>query len=180
MCVLGSRQMGVWVANMIIRSVSIIGSFKQHNESIQLVCATLRSAGIAVTSPVGSTIVQKGIDFVRFPCDPPDWSNPAVQSRALQRIFSADLVYVVAPAGYVGKTTCYEIGRVLQRRQPIYFSAQPLDLPLHVPTSFVFDEVELLRRVSDPSWEPIWLFELDGDHASGLERDLIKGMLRNE
>ncbi|WP_045226969.1 hypothetical protein [Methyloterricola oryzae] len=162
------------------RSIAIIGSFKQHNESVQRICAALRSAGITVTSPLGTQIVQEGIDFVRFATDPTDWADSAVQSLALHRIFAANLVYVVSPDGYVGKTTCYEIGRVLQRQQPIYFSALPVDLPVHIPPSFVLNEGELLDRLGDPSWTPSWLFEFDGAQTSAIERALIKDALRNE
>ena len=165
---------------MAANSVAIIGSFKQHNDAIQRVCAALRSAGICVTSPRGAQIVQEGIDFVRFPTDPTGWTDSAVQSLALHRIFAANLVYVVAPAGYVGKTTCYEIGRALQRKQPIYFSAPPVDLPVHIPSRFVIDASGLLAHLCDTTWQPEWLFDLDGTQTGELERALINEALRDE
>lgn len=162
------------------RSVAVIGSFKQHNESVQRVCADLRASGFIVTSPRGADIVEEGIDFVRFRSDPADWPDSAVQSLALHRIFSAELVYVVAPSGYVGKTTCYEIGRVIQRRQPIYFSAQPVDLPLQVPPMFILDQAALVKMLNDAAWQPVWLYEHDNHHLAELERDLIQEVLRSE
>lgn len=164
---------------MAPRSVAIIGSFKQYNDAVQRVCATLRSAGVTVTSPRGAHITQQGINFVRFSTDATDWTDAAIQSLALHRIFAANLVYVVAPNGYVGKTTCYEIGRILQRKQPIYFSARPIDLPLHVPPSFILREEEFLERLHDPVWKPCWLFECDANQTSELERDLLKEMFRD-
>ena len=162
------------------RSVAVIGSFKQHNASVQKVCADLRASGVTVKSPKGIDIVQKGIDFVRFHSDPADWPDSAVQSLALHRIFAADLVYVVAPTGYVGKTTCYEIGRVVQRGQPIYFSAQPVDLPLRVPPMFILDHAALVHLLNDSSWLPTLLYEHENDRIAELERDLIQEVLRNE
>lgn len=161
-------------------SVAVIGSFKQHNEHVQQVCAKLRSAGIAVTSPQGVDVLEAGIDFVRFSTDNANWSDPAIQSLAMHRILRASLVYVVTPSGYIGRTTCYEVGRVVQLKRPIYFSEHPIDLPLHVPQAFVLDESELIQRITDSSWTPCWLFEHDHDHASVLERELITGALRDD
>lgn len=162
------------------RSVAVIGSFKQHNAHVQQVCLALRAAGVRVTSPRGTELVKEGVDFVRFHSDNPDWSDPAVQSLALHRILAADLAYVVAPGGYIGRTTCYEVGRIIQSRRPIYFSEMPLDLPLRVPEQHVLDSTALLCRVTDASWRPCWLYEIDHDHASALERDLLEGKLRDE
>lgn len=162
------------------RSVAVIGSFKQHNAQVQQVCRDLRAAGIRVISPRGDSLVKEGINFVRFHSDNPEWSDPAVQSLALHRILAADLVYVVVPGGYIGRTTCYEVGRVVQSRQPIYFSEMPLDLPLRVPEQHVLDIATLLSRVTDASWRPNWLHESDQDHASTLERDLLEGKFRDD
>ena len=162
------------------RTIAIIGSFKQHNLQIQRLCASLRASGVTVTSPQGVGVIQEGVEFVRFHTDNPGWSDPAVQSLAVHRILRAELVYVVLPNGYIGKTTCYEVGRVIQAGLPIYFSHQPLDLPLHVPTNFIFDETTLLANLTDPKWNPDWLFVNDSDHASELERELIAGTPRND
>jgi len=162
------------------RSVAVIGSFKQHNEHVQQACAALRSAGIRVTSPQGVDLVQQGVDFVRFPTDDVNWSDSAVQSLALQRIFQADLVYVVLPNGYIGRTTCYEVGRIIQVKRPIFFSERPLDLPLHLPEHCIVDVPALIHKLTDTSWQPTWLFENDADQASALERELIEGNARDD
>lgn len=162
------------------RSVAIIGSFKQHNDEVQRVCTALRDAGIRITSPRGDELVKPGIDFVRFHTDNPRWSDPAIQCLALHRILKADLVYVVVPGGYIGRTTCYEVGRIIQSRRPIYFSEMPLDLPLRVPEQYILDMVALVARVADNAWYPSWLFENDLDHTSALERDLMEGRFRDE
>lgn len=162
------------------RSIAIVGSFKQHNRLVQEACAAFRSAGIRVTSPLGQELLMDGLDFVRFDSDNATWSDSAIQSLALHRILGADLVYVVAPAGYIGKTTCYEVGRIVQRRQPLYFSSQPLDLPLSVPESFILEQNALLQCLKDEHWQPTWLFASNTDLVSTLERGLIEGKLRDE
>jgi hypothetical protein len=162
------------------RTVAVIGSFKQHNISVQAVCAELRGAAIEVTSPVGKDLLQEGIDFVRFESDPKTWDDASIQSLALHRIFRAELVYVVLPGGYIGRTTCYEVGRVIQRKQPIYFSDRPLDLPLFVPDDHIVSPAELSSYLQNPGWTAEWLYQSPVDRAEILECELVAGKFRNE
>ena len=162
------------------RSIAVIGSFKQYNAQIQILCAKFRGAGLFVTSPQGTEVIEQGINFVRFHSDRAESSDAAVQSLALHRILRSDLVYVFVPEGYIGKTTCYEVGRVLQSGIPIYFSQQPLDLPVHVPESFVMNAEILLSRLGDPAWHPEWLYATHDDEVGQLERQLRAGVLRND
>lgn len=162
------------------RKIAVIGSFRQHNTQIQLVCSLLRSAGAIVTSPISCEVLEEGVDFVRFTTDSSDWSDAAIQSLALHRILRAELVYVVAPMGYIGRTTCYEIGRIIQLQKPIYFSERPMDLPIRIPDDFIFDERTLLERLNNVCWRPSWLHAIDVDNASTLERELASQKYRNE
>jgi hypothetical protein len=162
------------------RVVAVIGSFRRHLPEIQEACSALRTKGFDVTSPKGTEVIEGGVLFVRFESDNPDLSDPAIQSLALHRIFRADAVYVLAPSGYVGRTTCYEVGRLIQARKTLYFSAQPKDLPIIVPEHFIVDVQELIRRLSDIDWQPTWLFETSEDTAAPLERELIAGRLRDD
>ncbi|GAB1511728.1 hypothetical protein JCM33774_37700 [Actinophytocola sp. KF-1] len=92
------------------RTVAIIGSFRQHYPDVLVAWLEFRDAGWEVTSPLGSQVIEEGIPFVRFRTDEPAWDDPTVQTAALHRILRACLTYVVAPGGYVGRTTCYELG----------------------------------------------------------------------
>jgi len=107
-----------------ISTVAIIGSFRQHYARVQDAWVALSSLGLTVTSPKGTPIREQGIPFVRFMSDPEKWPDDKVQTVALHRIFRAQFVYVVAPEGYVGRTTCYEIGRAIQAQRPIYFERE--------------------------------------------------------
>lgn len=164
----------------LARSVAVIGSFRQHNSEVQQVCIALRAAGIEVTSPQGSQIIEDGIPFVRFSSDNEDWSDPEIQSLAMHRILRAGAVYVVAPFGYIGRTTCYEVGRIIQYRRPIYFSSHPLDLPVQVPSEFIISITDLVEKIKNPAWKPLWLYENDHSNVAALERELLGGNLRNE
>jgi hypothetical protein len=165
---------------MPIGSIAVIGSFRQHNAYIQQVCTTIRTAGFIVTSPQGSEIIEDGIPFVRFTSDLAGFCDAAIQSQALHRILRADLVYVVAPDGYVGRTTCYEVGRIIQSRKPIYFSAQPIDLPLIVPESYVANVDDLVGCLRRSDWQPSWLYQHYAEHVGILERELLDGKFRHD
>jgi hypothetical protein len=157
--------------NSRLQSIAIIGSFKQHYQKVCAAIEVFRAAGWLVTSPAGSDIIKPGIEFVRFATDPEHFDDPSVQSLTMKNIFRADLTYVVAPDGYVGRTTCYEIGRIIQARRSIYFSNLPRDLPLCVPPAFVMSP-EMLVRSLGPGQGPKWLFE-DGQ---GLLYDTERGL----
>lgn len=135
------------------RTVSIVGSFRRHYQEVLAAWTEFRDAGWIVTSPLGSPIIKHGIPFVRFRTDEPTWDDSSVQTAALHRILRAQLTYVVAPGGYVGRTTCYELGRILQAGQPVYFGAQPSDLPLAVPAAHVLTPGQVVNRfaVRSPS-----------------------------
>ncbi len=156
-------------------SVAIIGSFKTV-ERYQAVLASIeafRAEGWTVTSPAGSAVLEAGIDFVRFETDHPDMSDAEVQSVTLERIMSADIVYVTAPDGYIGRTTCYEIGRLVQARRPVFFSMKPEDLPILVASRFIA-EASVVAREYKGRHAPT-LFEDGEDGSSVVERRLTHG-----
>jgi hypothetical protein len=150
-----------------VPSVAIIGSFRQYYVDVLAAIAAFRQAGWAVASPAGTDIVNPDIDFVRFTTDANHLDDAQVQTVTLDKIFSADLTYVVAPDGYVGRTTCYEIGRLVQAKRPVYFSSIPRDLPLHVPSQFVLSAEQLIRSLAGNK-RPRWLF----DGGEGLLYDI--------
>jgi len=159
-------------ARMPNRSVAIIGSFRQHYDQVLSAWTDFRSAGWNVTSPKGTPIVEPGIPFVRFESDYPEWDDGIVQTVALHRILRADLTYVVAPDGYVGRTTCYEIGRVIQANRPLYISCQPVDLPLIIPDLHIVSPTVLTARLRT---EPEPLFSSTRTEYALWERQLIVG-----
>ena len=161
-----NRQMGA-----IQPSVAIIGSFRQHYNSVMEAWTAFASKGISVTSPKGAPVLQERIRFVRFETDNPDFDDPHVQSLALHRIMRADVVLVVAPGGYVGRTTCYEIGRVIQALRPLYFTEPPDDVPIRVDPDHIVTSPELASRLSAGDWTPQPLVLLTP--AGRLERSLL-------
>jgi hypothetical protein len=128
-------------------SVSVIGSFRKHYPEVVIAVRELGALGITVRSPADSRIVNPGSDYVRFETDSPESSDQRIQAATMEKILNSDLVYVVAPAGYIGRTTCYELGRVHERSIPIYFSALPQDLPIEVPPDSVLSAHDLGQKI---------------------------------
>jgi len=158
-----------------IRTVAIIGSFRQHYDGVCRAWRLFTDLGLEVTSPKGAPIIKIGIPFVRFTSDREKWTDPMVQTVALHRILRAEFVYVVAPRGYVGRTTCYEVGRIIQAQRPLYLSQQPADLPIKVPAGHILSlrEIAKLLRAGKFRPQPMY-FAAKGRHLA-LERELLLG-----
>ncbi|AQW56128.1 hypothetical protein ACIQPP_39025 [Streptomyces violaceusniger] len=113
--------------------------------------------GLVVKSPPICRIVNHGHDFVRCESDPPESSDHDLQAATLEKIFASDLVYVVNPGGYIGRTTAYELGCVHERGMAVYYAEPPKDLPIAVPERTVVDARHLVEIIaeSDPGPAPV-------------------------
>lgn len=129
-------------------TVAVIGSFRKHYPEVVAAVNALKAAGVAVSSPPVSRITNQGEPYVRFAVDSPQVSDKDIQLATMQKILDADFVYVVAPRGYIGRTTCYELGRAQQKGIPVYFSEVPLDLPIDIPSSSVCTPDELRAKIA--------------------------------
>jgi hypothetical protein len=163
-----------------VKTVAVIGSFRQFYQPICDAWRQFSELGIEVTSPKGAPIVEEGIPFVRFESDPHKWDDPMVQTVALHRILRADFVFVVAPDGYVGRTTCYEIGRIIQASRPLYFSEVPKDLPIHVPSENIRTTSEVVELIRANQFEPTALFATPQNQQHRLELDLVNGVYKHD
>lgn len=154
--------------------VAVIGSFKQFYREVLTVRHVFEGAGLEVTSPSGKPIIEEGVDFVRFTSDDATADDHLVQTRTLALILGSDVVYVVCPGGYIGRTTCYEVGRVRQAEVPLYFSEHPRDLPILVPESRILSADSLATRVlagNLPPWD-----HRGSDEAAQIERSLLRSL----
>jgi hypothetical protein len=129
-------------------SVSVIGSFRKYYGEVAKAVKEFEDCGIFVKSPPLSVVVNPGAEFPRFESDDPGMSNRKIQELTMEKILTSDIVYVVAPRGYVGRTTCYEIGMIRERGVPLYFSDRPIDLPIHVSSDMVLSARDLANTVS--------------------------------
>ena len=159
-------------------TIGIIGSFRQHYDQVLYTWNIFTQYGIPVITPKGTTIIEKDIPFVRFVSDNPTYDDFAVQSLTLHRLMSTYVVYVVAPGGYVGRTTSYEIGRLLQAQKPLYFSNQPADLPIQVSTDNILTPEELAKKMLQSEWKPSLAFNETNNLHHELELNLVNGNYR--
>ncbi|MEU6745339.1 NUDIX hydrolase [Spirillospora sp. NPDC046719] len=139
---------------MIRPSVSLIGSFRQHYPQVLAAAQLFADAGITVKSPPMSRPTDHGRQFVRFASDSPSCSDHAIQAATLEKIFSSDLVYVVNPGGYIGRTTAYELGRIHERGLAVFYAEPPCDLPIDVPEGTVVSAGDLAAAVGGGGRRP--------------------------
>ncbi|MFI0542265.1 NUDIX hydrolase [Streptomyces sp. WSLK1-3] len=129
-------------------SVALIGSFRQHYPEVLAAAEVFMDGGLTVKTPPMSRIINHGHEFVRFASDPPESSDHDIQAATLEKIFTSDLVYVVNPGGYVGRTTAYELGRAHERGLPVYYAEPPKDLPIDIAEGTVVDPRRLVRIIA--------------------------------
>ncbi|MEU9135774.1 hypothetical protein AB0D33_07345 [Streptomyces sp. NPDC048404] len=136
-------------------SISLLGSFRRHYPEVLLAAQFFQESGMEVLSPSISSVLDTSVEFVRFASDASDATDHEIQLRTLRSILSSDLVYVVAPGGYIGRTTCYEIGRVHERGIPTFFSEYPKDLPIVVRPESVVKPSSLAKEIEELGRVPV-------------------------
>ena len=131
----------------MIKSIAIIGSFQKYYEDVVGLISFFTNNGLRVTSPYKSRIDEKRRGFVIFEADDKSLTDIDIQNDTLRKIFLSEAVYVYNPEGYVGKTTCYEIGILMCKRKPLYFFEYPEDLPVPVSKEHVLTPQEFVNEV---------------------------------
>ncbi|MFI5712027.1 NUDIX domain-containing protein [Kribbella sp. NPDC051620] len=136
-------------------TVALIGSFRKHYDEVVEAARSLSTAGATITSPPILPIRDLGENFVRFESDPHSALDHQIQEATLEKIFRSDVVYVVNPGGYIGRTTAYELGRIRERGMAVFFAEEPKDLPIEIPDGAVLSADSLARVVLDCSVDAI-------------------------
>lgn len=126
------------------QSVAIIGSFQKFYTEVTELISLFSNRGLIVTSPYKSKIVEtrsvvNGSGFVIFDADDKAQTDVEIQLDTLRKILKADAVYVYNPMGYVGRTTCFEIGVLISKNKPLYYFAPPTDLPVPLSPKQILD-----------------------------------------
>lgn len=134
-----------------LMKISIIGSFRKYYENIKELIVLLKKNDIEVMSPKFSVITHSKDDFVIFASDNMDFSPAEIQTETLNRILKSDIVYVYNPNGYVGRTTCYEIGIIRTTSIPLLFLENPKDLPIMVCNTDIMKPPKLIYMLLNDS-----------------------------
>jgi hypothetical protein len=127
---------------------SIIGSFRKYYDNVVELIDFFNKENIDVLSPKKSVILDPNQEFVLFHSDNPNHNDNEIQLIALNRILNSDFVFVCNPNGYIGKTTAYEIGRIIERKIPLYFQEIPLDIPIYLPDEAVISKEDLIVKLN--------------------------------
>lgn len=152
--------------------VSIIGSFRKYYEEIKQLIILLKKNNLDVLSPKVSEIASSIDDFVLFASDDPKYTPDEIQADTLNRILKSDIVYVYNPEGYVGRTTCYEIGVIRTTTIPLIFLDKPKDLPIMVSSSEIMKPTKLVYTLSvEKKFENV-------DSRIVIEKNKIKSEMR--
>ncbi len=117
--------------------ITIIGSFRKYYEEICNLINQFEKSGIQVMSPKKSFIIDNIDGFVILNSDEKNQQPFIIQEHVFENIKNSDVVYVWNPEGYLGNSTCYEIGKIMGMGKPILFKERPKDLPINVENSMI-------------------------------------------
>ena len=112
--------------------------------AVQEVVEQFIDLGALVLSPADPRIVDQFGDFVFVASDHVRRIR-TVQERHLAAIGASDLLWLVAPEGYVGQSAAMELGYAAARGIPVYSDEVPTDLTLRQWVTFVSAPSEALR-----------------------------------
>lgn len=152
----------------------IIGSFRKYYSDILEIIKMFEENGHVILSPKYSNIMKEEDGFVILYSDNPQYTHIDIQTLVFHRAFRSDFIYIWNPEGYIGKTTCYEIGRLTERKIPLYYKEQPIDVPIYVPIGSVISVEELIDYIKKN--EKLPPYKLD---RNSITRELIKDLDNN-
>ena len=125
-------------------NITIIGSFRRYYNDICDLIDVLNENNINVLSPKKSFIVDDIDGFVMLDTDKRDQKPYIIQEHVFDNIGKSHMVYVWNPEGYLGNSTCYEIGKIKSMEKVLIFKEYPKDLPIEIKDNMVKDVKELI------------------------------------
>ncbi len=128
--------------------VTVSGSFRKAMSDIQRAVAELTDLGGRVLSPSDPRVVDSFGDFL-FVASDRLRTIRTVQSRHLAAIEASDLVWLVAPDGYVGTSAAMEIGFAMAVGTPVFTDSTPSDLTLRQYVTTVSSISDALSHTND-------------------------------
>lgn len=128
-------------------SAVILGSYRKHFSEVQHAKSIFEAAGWHVPVPRGDTVDETAL-FVRLTGDKPGAEPAELEDLVIADALAADIVYFVIPDGYIGRTTSYELGRLIGSERQLFFSHLPDDLPVRVDASRIVTPEQLVDKLS--------------------------------
>ncbi len=133
--------------------ITIIGSFRKYYADICGLIGEFQNHGIEVLSPQKSFIVDEIEGFVILNTDEKNEKPFIIQEHVFENIKKSEIVYVWNPKGYLGNSTCYEIGKIMGMEKPIIFKEFPKDLPIRVENAMIKNTKELIAWLNNTVFE---------------------------
>lgn len=140
---------------MNIKKISIIGSYRRNIDIMTNIKEKLNSFDVSVVLPISGNVIDRNEKFVRLEENNTSLDDFAIQNDAIKAILESDAIYVVCHNGYIGNTTCYEIGWIASNKKPIAFSEMPIDLPICIDDKYIMDEVVFFNKLKNDKLVPI-------------------------
>lgn len=153
----------------MIRCVTICGSFRKFPETLESALQEFKDYNIEVLSPRSAMIlddldgfvtlrgdVVEGID--RLSSDYLPKAMRAIENSHLSAIRRSDAVWLIAPGGYIGLSTSFEIGWALAHCVPVFYDVRcrPRSIePVMLYASPISGIAELASSVSLPRVDPV-------------------------
>lgn len=128
--------------------ITVIGSFRKYYKEICNLINEFEKRGIQVMSPQKSFIIDNIDGFVILNSDEKSQQPFIIQEHVFENIKNSDAVYVWNPEGYLGNSTCYEIGKIMGMEKPILFKERPKDLPINIENNMIKDVDDMIEWLS--------------------------------
>ncbi len=134
-----------------MKAVCICSSFKFYNDVLNL-AEKLKKVGVKCHIPLPSQKYRKPNnpqelidDFDQIPqADLLDEARLMTLNH-FARIDDSDVIYVIAPNGYVGKSVCMEVGYAYAKKKPIYCSEKLEDFAVMSLVDKILSEEKLIE-----------------------------------
>lgn len=133
--------------------VTIIGSFRRYYEGICQLIDQFEQNNIEVMSPKKSFIIDEIDGFVVLDTDDKNKKPFFIQEHVFENVKKSRVVYVWNPEGYLGNSTCYEIGKVMGMGKTIFFKEYPKDLPIRVENNMIKNTEEIINWLQNTVFE---------------------------
>lgn len=127
--------------------VTVSGSFHRAMGAVQEVVQDFADRGSFVLSPADPRVVDEFGDFIFVASDRVRRIR-TVQGRHFASIAASDLLWLVAPDGYVGLSAAMEIGFAASRGIPVFSDEVPSDLTVRQWVEVVRSPAKAIEKIA--------------------------------
>ena len=131
-------------------NVSICGSWNRFLTEINDVVQVFKNLDCKVLSPTDTRITSEREGFVYVESDV-FTSIKIIENKHLKAMLRSDLIWLVAPTGYVGSSAALEIGYALAHGKPVYCSSLLSDSTLRQYVSITDSPISAIAHYENMS-----------------------------